>query len=176
MARALIVGYGNPLRGDDGVGWQVARRLQDLLPPGVATVRTCIQLAPELAADVSQFDIAVFIDARAGEPAGVVTWERVLPPSPVKMSFSHHFTPTTLLAWARRLFGRAPRALLVSVTGTEFAYREGLSPAVAAAVPRAVALVSKMLNATPTPLPAPTGVAGYRTTLHRRKGAIHRAR
>jgi len=27
MARVLILGYGNPLRSDDGLGWQVAVQL-----------------------------------------------------------------------------------------------------------------------------------------------------
>ena len=145
MAGALIVGYGNPLRGDDGVGWKVAQRLQDLLPPERVTVRTCVQLVPELAADVSEFDFVVFIDACAGKPAGIVTWEWVEPASLGKTTVSHHCTPVTVLTYAQRLFGRAPRALLVSLTGADFGYREGLSAAVAAAVPVAVALVLDLL-------------------------------
>ena len=29
VAASLVIGYGNPLRSDDGVGWHVAERLAD---------------------------------------------------------------------------------------------------------------------------------------------------
>jgi hydrogenase maturation protease len=35
-ATTLVVGLGNPLRGDDGIGWWVAQALRDALAPGDA--------------------------------------------------------------------------------------------------------------------------------------------
>ena len=32
MGRVLIIGYGNPLRGDDGFGWHAAERLRETAP------------------------------------------------------------------------------------------------------------------------------------------------
>ncbi len=63
----LVIGIGNPLRGDDGVGWWLAERAEQL-PPGTPTrgpllVRTVQQLTPELAAELTDVRRVLFIDA-----------------------------------------------------------------------------------------------------------------
>ena len=45
----LIIGYGNPLRGDDGVGQAVARAFEAEAAIEGAEVVSCRQLTPELA-------------------------------------------------------------------------------------------------------------------------------
>ena len=70
--RRLVIGYGNRLRGDDGVGWEVASRLAAAVPSEAAHILTVHQLTPELAEPVSEADLVIFIDAsRVGEPG---TW------------------------------------------------------------------------------------------------------
>ena len=49
MRRVLIIGYGNPLRADDGVGWQAARRLAELRQDEFVETLALHQLTPELA-------------------------------------------------------------------------------------------------------------------------------
>ncbi len=63
----LVIGIGNPLRGDDGVGWWLAERAEQL-PPGTPTkgpllVQTVQQLTPELAAELTDVRRVLFIDA-----------------------------------------------------------------------------------------------------------------
>jgi len=145
MPKALIVGYGNPLRGDDGVGWVVAEKLRELLPDEQVTVRTCIQLTPELAADLSEVEVAILIDSKHAEPAGYVEWVQVSP-SPSPQTFSHHFTPSTLLTYAQQFFGRAPKTFLISVNGSEFGFRDELSQPVRDAVPNVVKIVLNLLE------------------------------
>jgi len=50
MPKVLVVCYGNPLRGDDGVGWIVAEKLRQMSLPDFVAIQTHIQLTPELAA------------------------------------------------------------------------------------------------------------------------------
>ena len=69
----LIIGYGNPLRGDDGVGWRVAEAVAAALPDGAAEVLTVHQLTPELAELMSRADRVIFIDAAAEGEAGEVS-------------------------------------------------------------------------------------------------------
>ncbi|MEB3362613.1 MAG: hypothetical protein VKI42_10885 [Synechococcaceae cyanobacterium] len=57
----LVIGIGNPLRGDDGVGRWLARRGELWLPQ--AQWRAVQQLTPELAADVAAAARVLFIDA-----------------------------------------------------------------------------------------------------------------
>ena len=72
MTKALIIGYGNPLRSDDGFGWHASRLLARELAGQDAEVITCHQLTPELAEPLSQCSRAVFIDADAeGDPGDI---------------------------------------------------------------------------------------------------------
>lgn len=146
MPKALIIGYGNILRGDDGVGWAVAEKLKELLPQELVTVQTHIQLTPEMAADLSEVEFAVFIDAQDNEPPGAITCKPVEPLTISPPSFSHHLTAAALLSLARHFFGKAPKAYLVSINGVDFGYREELSPPVQNAVIGAVETVLNLLT------------------------------
>ena len=57
MARVLILGYGNPLRSDDGLGWQVAVQLFRTNTSPEVLVLPCHQLTPELAEPISRFSL-----------------------------------------------------------------------------------------------------------------------
>ena len=68
----LVIGYGNTLRTDDGVGRLAAERLAD--DPRLDGVRVIgrHQLTPELALDVSQAALVVFVDASQSPSGGHV--------------------------------------------------------------------------------------------------------
>jgi hypothetical protein len=71
-AGSLIVGYGNSLRSDDGVGWHTAGLLAG--DPRLAGARVLArhQLLPELAADVGRASLVVLVDAATqGAPGSV---------------------------------------------------------------------------------------------------------
>jgi len=143
--RALVIGYGNPLRGDDGLGWRVADELETCLEPGEATVLACHQLTPELAAPIAKADLVVFVDARVGERPGRVAVERVEAGGIDGWSFSHHLTPAALVTMAATLYGRQPTARVVSVEAAAFDDSVVLSAAVEAAVPAAVRCVQALI-------------------------------
>jgi hydrogenase maturation protease len=120
----LYVGFGNPLRGDDGVGPLVARRLAEL---GFAAIEA-VQLTPEMAEPVSNADRVVFIDADASLPAGEV--RRLAVGASANDSFEHHVTPAQVLDIAEALYGLRPEAVIVAVGAESFAFGEGLSETV----------------------------------------------
>jgi hydrogenase maturation protease len=145
-SRLLIIGYGNSLRGDDGVGWQIADQLARLVGDS-ATVLTAHQLTPELAEPLSGTDLAVFIDACYEGQPGTWTCETIRPDPNPSHTFTHYFTPANLLSYTGAVFGVSPKALLVSVAGGSFDYSQELSLTVAAIVPEIVASVSEWWNA-----------------------------
>lgn len=153
MQGALVIGYGNPLRGDDGVGPAVATALLaggtvDGVDPvdGVnVTVLDPVQLTPELALDIAAAGLVVFVDAHADDDAGAVRCAPLAPATPATSAFSHAATPAGLLALARDLYGAVPPAWVVSVGAVAFAPGDELSPAVAAAVPIAMVQVRRLL-------------------------------
>ena len=134
--RPLVIGVGNPDRGDDGVGPAVAARAgSDARLAGVV-VRTAMQLTPELATDVAAASVVVIVDARAGATAGEVSWEPVEHRSPgagAAAPFSHHLTPAALCHLAGVAYGRVPPAYVVGVGASHFDAGAPLSgPALAA--------------------------------------------
>jgi hydrogenase maturation protease len=140
----LVIGYGNPLRGDDGLGPHVAETLAARGWPGVR-VLTRHQLVPELAADLAGARWAVFVDARAGAAAPGVDVARITP-GEAEAWTTHRADPRALLALARAVYGRAPAAWWVTVVGREFGFGEGLSPAAREAARAAVARVEAILR------------------------------
>jgi hydrogenase maturation protease len=123
-AGALVIGYGNTLRGDDGIGPAVAEAVAVLGLPGVRVI-VAHQLTPELAADLADARLAVFIDAAAGgEPVTAVR----IAASAAGGVMSHAADPRGLLALCEAVYGRFPEAWLVAAGGSDFGYRDGLSP------------------------------------------------
>jgi hydrogenase maturation protease len=139
----LVIAWGNPLREDDGVAWQVLEGLRSLRPrpsrPALR-LRHAHQLTPEMAECISRAAGVVFVDARRDGLPGEVRCEPVSPAAG-RNPLAHSVSPHTLLLYAEGLFGRAPRAALVTVAGERFGMGEGLSPAVRRAVPRAMRIV-----------------------------------
>ncbi|CAD5939074.1 Hydrogenase maturation protease [Planktothrix agardhii] len=58
----LIVGYGNPIRGDDGIGQAVITELEQLNLMNVRSL-SLHQLTPEVAAEMAEVDTVIFVDA-----------------------------------------------------------------------------------------------------------------
>lgn len=159
----LVIAWGNPLRGDDGVGWQVVEELERRLGrhggsdgekvghdgSGLRTVAVH-QLTPELAEEVSRADLVVLVDAARDGPPGSVRC-RPIEPAAARRSgpgvFSHDFDPGALLACAGALFGRQPPAYVVSIGGLNFGHAAELSDRVASAVPEAVEAVLGLAGA-----------------------------
>jgi hydrogenase maturation protease len=135
MAQVLIIGYGNPLRGDDGLGWHAAYQCAAVLPRVAVNVVACHQLTPELAEPISQADLVIFLDADAQGPPGRLSCRGVVAQASASGVFSHHLTPQTLLACAQGLYGSSPTAVVLSISGACFGYGECLSPTVHAALP-----------------------------------------
>ncbi len=142
---ALVIGYGNGLRSDDGAGPSVARLLatsDDL----AVLVRD--QLVPELAADLRGRAVVVFVDAATTLKPGAVAVRRLTVSEAAETPrLTHHFGPAALLCLAERLYGARPRAFLVTVGAASFALGEDLSPEVAAALPEAAAVVRRLIFA-----------------------------
>ena len=70
MAGTLIIGYGNPMRGDDAIGCHAARELEQHFwnDPTVEVMATQ-QLTPEMVDDILQRDFVLFLDASFGGAA-----------------------------------------------------------------------------------------------------------
>lgn len=149
MACNLIVAYGNPWRGDDGLAWGLAGRLRAAgLPPGT-TLRVCRQLTPEMADEIRGARRVIFVDAACRGRPGDLLRQPLEGPAP-PLGGGHHLTPAQLLELAASLGRGAPPAVLLSMVGQRFPHRPGLSPAVRRNLSRLADAVRRELAAPPT--------------------------
>ncbi len=141
----LVIGYGNTLRTDDGVGRLAAERLAD--DPRLDGVRVIgrHQLTPELALDVSRADLVVFVDASRHPPAGIFTVEPMDRTGRHGTAWSHHLDPPSLLDLTGELYGRVPDAVLVSVGVESVLLGDRMSPMVEASLPAVVDAVAELI-------------------------------
>ncbi|HTK11217.1 MAG TPA: hydrogenase maturation protease [Ktedonobacteraceae bacterium] len=131
--RTLIIGIGNPLRGDDGLGWAVAEQLaQD--GDMACEIRTVHQLTPELAQWVAFADRVIMIDASCeGVPGELRVYQLALSGHPVSRG-THATTPEELIILAEYLYGRCAPVTIVTMTGADFSIGERLSPTLASKI------------------------------------------
>ncbi|MFN9923635.1 MAG: hydrogenase maturation protease [Cyanobacteriota bacterium] len=139
----LVVGIGNPLRGDDGVGWWLARRAERLRP--APAVRLVQQLTPELAAELVGFRRVLFVAAWLA-PAGAAAAGPCLRPLAAATggeTCSHGWEPAQLLALARLLWPEADTgdAWELLLPAARFDHGEGLSPQLRRWLPQAEQLL-----------------------------------
>jgi hydrogenase maturation protease len=121
----LIIGCGNTLRRDDGVGPRVAQAIAALNLPGTRAIARH-QLAPELAEPISQASGVIFVDADVNA-AGEVRLNK-LEPKDGEEVFAHAVDPRSLLALAGQLFGCSPPAWSLAIPVEDFGFGDGLSP------------------------------------------------
>ncbi len=145
MADVLIIGYGNPLRGDDGVGCvvaeEIAKRICD--PESKVQVVACHQLNPELAEAIADTRAVIFVDASVDLKPGEVKVSVVSPDRFSPAGITHHMKPSALLATASELFGQAPPAKAVVIGAASFDMGMQLTPQVRGAVKQALKVIEK---------------------------------
>jgi hydrogenase maturation protease len=128
MKRTLVLGYGNPLRRDDGIGWHAAQALAGTAKQENLHILACHQLLPELAESISQFDRVIFVDASVKEPAGQISCRPIAARGETGNAMSHNMMPQTLLAWSRNLYNSEPEAVLVTMGAGSIEYGDGMTP------------------------------------------------
>lgn len=141
----LIIGYGNLLRSDDGVGRHIVRHLDVEIYRDDVDILGYHQLAPELSEPISKADLVIFIDAAEGGEPGQVT-ERRVEAARSTGSLTHNSTPESLLMAAFDLFGTKPKGLVISINGAKFDYGETLSPMVEAAIPGVLNRIHQLIE------------------------------
>jgi hydrogenase maturation protease len=146
MLRTLIIGYGNPLRGDDGVGWRIASRLLEIIGDEFANVLAVHQLTPELAESIGEAKLVIFVDAGYGGKPGSWKCEPVAPDALPSNALAHSLTPAGLLAYAEAICQAKPEALVLSIAAAAFDCGEQLTPRLEAVLPEVVQYICALIS------------------------------
>ena len=128
-APVLVLAVGNPSRGDDAIGPELAARLEAAAMPGVEVIVE-FQLQVENALDLVGRERVVFVDAGTGTPAPFELTR--IHPAAEFLHTSHALSPEAVLATYRRVTGEEPpEAWVLCVRGESFELGESLSAAAA---------------------------------------------
>lgn len=142
----LVIGYGNTLRGDDGLGWVAAERLQAATRSLPVTIMTSHQLGIEMVEEIAGAEHLIFLDVTASGEPGAIECRSLEASRDSYGMLEHHVHPEVLLTICRALYGHIPESYLFTVGGESFDFSESLSPVVEAAIPDLISQVIALIN------------------------------
>lgn len=161
--KTLVIGLGNPILGDDGVGWRVAERVEQLLAgaqpgegwisPGTIEFKYLAVGGLSLMEEMIGAGRVILIDAldTGQQPPGTVLSLRLedLPNRAAgHLSSAHDTTLQNALQVGESMGADLPSEILVVAIEVKMNYdfSEQLTPPVAAAVPQAAHIVLQLLQ------------------------------
>jgi len=163
MTRTLVMGFGNLDRSDDGVAFHVVNAFRRRLGQSAleedntgleelgAPVDSVFigQLVPEMIDLLEGYDRVIFVDAHV-DPALDDLYCASVSPDEAGLTFTHHMSPATLLAFFKALIGRDLEGHLVSIRGRDFDFHRDLSPDTITLVEPAVDRIVNLLGSSST--------------------------
>ena len=153
--KTIVLGFGNPDRGDDGVAWHVlagiANRFGQTLSnenmeAGLIKLSEHtnlwfnLQLIPEVAEELAEHQQAIFIDAHTAEIKEEIKVSKIEPEFQ-NSPFTHHLTAATCLSLSKTLYHKYPESILVSIRGYDFGFSHILSQKTVGLAEKAVELI-----------------------------------
>jgi Ni,Fe-hydrogenase maturation factor len=152
LKNALLLGFGNPDRQDDGVAWHILQRvckalgrvvpqsIEDDFPPfgdEYPHFLFDLQLTPEMSELLAEYPFICFVDAHTGSLPDDFHQE-ALQAHYQRSPLTHHMTPESVLALTYQIYHKQPQSLLISVLSYSFGFMQGLSPETEALADQAV--------------------------------------
>ena len=158
----MVIGLGNPILGDDGVGWRVCQSAEENWP-GLANAEVAFECYAcgglELMEHLVGYDRAVLIDAfqpdpsefnPAAIPAQVVCcpFEAIASSQADRLRSAHDASLATALRVGKELGAHLPGRIDVVGIATQavLEFTEELTPAASAAIPLATNLVFQLIS------------------------------
>jgi len=157
--RTLVIGFGNLDRADDGVAFSVVNAFRKRLGQtaleedstgldnleGQVDSAFIAQLVPEMIDLLDGYEQVIFVDAHV-DPALEKLHCGAVSPDEAGLTFTHHMSPATLLAFFSALHGRDLEGHLVSILGHNFDLHRDLSPETLPLVEAAVEMILNLTN------------------------------
>lgn len=147
-----MIGLGNPILGDDGVGWAVAEAVRKQLTAESGVDVDCLSLGGiSLMEHLIGYERAILVDAFvSNEPVGSIIVSKLdeLPNySAFHLTSAHDMSLQNALELGRQMGAKLPQDIVVVGISAKHIYdfSEELSPPVADVVPKATQIVVNLL-------------------------------
>jgi hydrogenase maturation protease len=151
--KTIVVGLGNPILGDDGVGWKVAEEVMKRLPEDAPVDVVCLPVGGiGLMENLIGYDLAILVDALATDaPVGSISILKLsqLPSySALHTTSAHDTSLQRAMELGEAMGAHLPEDVTIVGIATRqvFDFSEELSPPVARVVHSAVMIVLDMLK------------------------------
>ena len=123
--KILVIGYGNTMRSDDGVGRYIAEVVQDWNDEYVHAL-SHHQLMPELVDTIAQYDSVYFVDAFQTDDHTDIVIEKLIAKQE-RESMNHTATPEYLLWLVHVLYKKNITAWIVKIPAPNMEFGERFS-------------------------------------------------
>ena len=142
--KILIIGYGNTLRGDDGIGQIIAEEIEKLNLEGIE-ILALHQLTPDIAGKIIEYKGVFFIDASQNTELNEV---QVLPLQPSENSpkIEHAMNPEDILKLAEDLYNFYPKAFCFLIPARNFSFTESLSDLTKSMIQPAIKIITEKIK------------------------------
>lgn len=155
--KTILIGLGNPILGDDGVGWKVVEEATRQLPPDVSAGIECLSLGGiGLMERLIGYDRAIIVDSFIAEKEeiGSILIRKLddLPDySAYHITSAHDTSLQNALRLGREMGAYLPEEVIVIgiAIQTIREFGEELSPPVAEAAPKAARMALELLTIIP---------------------------
>ncbi len=138
----LVIGVGNTIRGDDGIGPYICARMEALQLEGIKT-RNIQQLQTDMVEELLEYDQTIIADASI-HSEDILFY--AVDPTTSPAASSHHSNPAMLAALAQQLYNKKLPIMVCSVKGEDFGMKDQLSPAAKERADKAIVLITEWIK------------------------------
>ncbi|HQJ75268.1 MAG TPA: hydrogenase maturation protease [Bacteroidota bacterium] len=142
--KILIIGYGNTLRGDDGIGQIIAEKIEKLNFKDI-DILALHQLTPDIAGKIIEYKVVFFIDASQNTELNEVQ-VLSLEPSESSPKIEHAMNPEDILKLAEELYNFYPKSFCVLVPARNFSFSESLSDLTKSMIQPAIKIITEKIK------------------------------
>ena len=150
--KTIVVGLGNPILGDDGVGWLVADEVKKQLAPELSIDIDCLSLGGiSLMERLIGYQCAIIIDAYLSEEeqGSIRTWKLEDLPNHAALHLTsvHDMSLQNAIKLGKQLGAELPEEIIIVgiLARHVFDFSDELSPPILSAIPKATQIVVELL-------------------------------
>ena len=150
--KTIVIGLGNPILGDDGIGWKIAEKIkQQLIPDSPVDVEFLSLGGISLMEHLIGYERAILVDAvSSDQETGSVIVSKLdeMPDySAFHIASAHDTSLQNALKLGKSMGVSLPKEVIVVGIATDriYDFSEELSPAVARVIPKATEIVINLL-------------------------------
>jgi hydrogenase maturation protease len=146
MLDYLVIGYGNTLRSDDGAGQIVANQIARWNLPNVRSLAVH-QLTPELAEDIANVDLVIFVDAVILSEQNSEKIEiKTLEVDSKYLNLGHIENPRSLLYLSKIVYDKLPKAYWILIPAINFDFGEEISFLTQQGITQAIEAIKQIIK------------------------------